>query len=134
MSRFSKRRARFVALCVATSMLAGCALPRSGPTKNEIFSGAVQRQGDSFVVTVDDQVTALTSVVPALGFAEGLTKAAVIGSDMIRPGDTIDIDVTLKDQVSNAFFMTGKVLLAGKVAARLDFACSVAETQKGGPS
>ena len=53
---------------------------------------------------------------------------------MIRPGDTIDIDVTLKDQVSNAFFMTGKVLLAGKVAARLDFACSVAETQKGGPS
>ncbi len=93
MSRFSKRRARFVALCVATSMLAGCALPRSGPTKNEIFSGAVQRQGDSFVVTVDDQVTALTSVVPALGFAEGLTKAAVIGSDMIRPGDTLGLTI-----------------------------------------
>ena len=78
-----KRRARFVALCVATTLVAGCALPRSGPTKDEIFSGAVQRQGDSFVVTVDDQVTAVTSIVPALGFAEGLTSAAALGSDII---------------------------------------------------
>ncbi len=93
MRRNSKRRARFVALCVATTLLAGCALPRSGPTKNEIFSGSVQRQGDSFVVTVDDQVTALTSIIPALGFAEGLTKAAVIGSDMIRPGDTLGLTI-----------------------------------------
>lgn len=89
----SKRRARFVALCVATTLLAGCALPRSGPTKNEIFSGAVQRQGDSFVVTVDDQVTAMTSVIPALGFAEGLTSAAALGSDVIRPGDTLGLTI-----------------------------------------
>ena len=89
----SKRRARFVALCVATTLLAGCALPRSGPTKNEIFQGSVQRQGDSFVVTVDDQVTALTSVVPALGFAEGLTSAAALGSDVIRPGDTLGLTI-----------------------------------------
>jgi 3-hydroxyacyl-[acyl-carrier-protein] dehydratase len=44
---------------------------------------------------------------------------------MVHPGDTIEVDVTLKDQVSNAFFMTGKVLVDGKVAARLDFACSL---------
>ncbi len=44
---------------------------------------------------------------------------------IVRPGDTVDIDVTLNDQVSNAFFMTGKVLLEGKLATRLDFACSV---------
>lgn len=44
---------------------------------------------------------------------------------MIRPGDTVDIHVTLNEQVSNAFFLTGKMLLAGKVAARLDFACSL---------
>ena len=89
----SKRRARFVALCVATTMLAGCALPRSGPTKDEIFQGSVQRQGDSFVVTVDDHVTAKTSVVPALGFAEGLTSAAALGSDVIRPGDTLGLTI-----------------------------------------
>ncbi len=45
---------------------------------------------------------------------------------MIRPGDSILIDVTLNEVVSTAYFMTGKILLDGKVAARLDFACSVA--------
>jgi 3-hydroxyacyl-[acyl-carrier-protein] dehydratase len=44
---------------------------------------------------------------------------------MVRPGDTVEIHVTLKDQVSNAFFMTGKMLLDGKLSTRLDFACSV---------
>ena len=47
---------------------------------------------------------------------------------IVRPGDTVEIDVTLNDHVSNAFFMTGKVHLDGKVAARLDFACSVMPT------
>lgn len=46
---------------------------------------------------------------------------------MVRPGDTVEIHVTLNDQVSNAFYMTGKMLLDGKLTARLDFACSVAE-------
>lgn len=46
---------------------------------------------------------------------------------MIHPGETAQIEVTLNDQVSNAFFMTGKVTVDGKLAARLDFACSVAQ-------
>ena len=45
---------------------------------------------------------------------------------MIRPGDTVEIHVSLKDRVSNAYFLTGKMLIAGKLAARLDFACSIA--------
>lgn len=45
---------------------------------------------------------------------------------MVRPGDSVEIHVKLNEQVSNAFFLTGKVLLGGKVAARLNFACSVA--------
>lgn len=44
---------------------------------------------------------------------------------IVRPGDTITIDVTLNDHVGNAFFLTGKVLLDDKLAARLDFACAV---------
>lgn len=45
---------------------------------------------------------------------------------MVRPGDTIEIEVTLNEVVSTAYFMTGKVTVDGKLAARLDFACSVA--------
>ena len=50
---------------------------------------------------------------------------------MVRPGDTIEVDVTLNDHVGSAFFLTGKVMLGGKVAARLDFACSVADPRQG---
>jgi 3-hydroxyacyl-[acyl-carrier-protein] dehydratase len=48
---------------------------------------------------------------------------------MVRPGDTVEIQVTLNDRVSNAFYLTGKVMLDGKLAARLDFACSLSEPQ-----
>jgi 3-hydroxyacyl-[acyl-carrier-protein] dehydratase len=53
---------------------------------------------------------------------------------IVRPGDTVEIDVTLNDHISNAFFMTGKIHLNGKVAARLDFACSVTPTAGSGES
>lgn len=45
---------------------------------------------------------------------------------MVRPGDTVEIAVTLNEVVSTAYFMTGKITVNGKLAARLDFACSVA--------
>lgn len=48
---------------------------------------------------------------------------------MVRPGDTVEIEVLLNDVVSTAYFMTGKVTLDGKLAARLDFACTVASPQ-----
>ena len=44
---------------------------------------------------------------------------------MVRPGDTVEIQVTLKERVSTAYYLTGKMLLDGKLAARLDFSCSV---------
>lgn len=46
---------------------------------------------------------------------------------MVRPGDTVLVDVTLTENVGKAYYLTGKVLLDGKVTARLDFACSVAD-------
>ena len=45
---------------------------------------------------------------------------------MVRPGDTVEIQVVLKERISNAYYLTGKMLLEGKLAARLDFACSIA--------
>ncbi|MDA9778630.1 beta-hydroxyacyl-ACP dehydratase [Rubripirellula sp.] len=48
---------------------------------------------------------------------------------MVRPGDTVEIHAKLNEQISNAFYMTGKMTLGGKLAVRLDFACSVASTK-----
>ena len=45
---------------------------------------------------------------------------------MVRPGDTVQLEVTLTESVSTAYFMTGKVTCNGKLAARLDFACTFA--------
>ncbi len=44
---------------------------------------------------------------------------------MVRPGDTVEVQVTLDDHLSNAFYLTGKMLLDGKLTARLNFVCSV---------
>lgn len=87
------RWARCVALLALASAIASCGLPRSGPTKREIFAGSVQRQGDAFVVAVNDRVTNVTSVVPALGFTEGFLSAGVVGSDTIQPGDTLGLQI-----------------------------------------
>lgn len=46
---------------------------------------------------------------------------------MVRPGNSIRIEVTLNEVVSTAYFMTAKITVEGKLAARLDFACSVAQ-------
>lgn len=45
---------------------------------------------------------------------------------LIRPGDTIRIEVELTEQVSNAFYMKGRVTVDGKVTARLEFVCATA--------
>ena len=44
---------------------------------------------------------------------------------MVRPGDTVEIHVTLNERLSTAYYLSGKMLLDGKVASRLDFSCSI---------
>ncbi len=46
---------------------------------------------------------------------------------MVRPGDTLDIEVELTERVANAFFLTGKVSVNGQVSVRLEFACAAAK-------
>lgn len=46
---------------------------------------------------------------------------------MVRPGETLDIEVELTERVSNAFFLTGKVSVGGQVSVRLEFACAAAD-------
>jgi 3-hydroxyacyl-[acyl-carrier-protein] dehydratase len=46
---------------------------------------------------------------------------------VVKPGDTIDIHVALNDSVSNAFFLTAKVQLNGRLAVRVELACALAK-------
>jgi 3-hydroxyacyl-[acyl-carrier-protein] dehydratase len=45
---------------------------------------------------------------------------------IVRPGETIEIDVTLREKLANAFFFDAKVTCCGKLAVRFDFACMLA--------
>jgi polysaccharide export outer membrane protein len=94
LTSMASRSARMVALCVILGSVAACSLlPRSGPTRKEILAGSVQRQGDAFVVEVNQRVTAATAVVPALGFPPELINAGLSDTDVIRPGDTISLTI-----------------------------------------
>ncbi len=93
MKRQEFRRARVLVLMVLVASLAACGLPRSGPSKKEIFAGSVQKQGDAFVVDVNDRVTRATALVPSLGFPSALKKAGLVGSDVINPGDTLGLTI-----------------------------------------
>ena len=87
------RGARFVVLFMLASVVAACGIPRSGPSKNEIYSGSVLEDGDAFVVSVNDRVTRATAVVPAFGFTPEFVNASVMGSDTIQPGDTLGLSI-----------------------------------------
>ena len=109
MTSMAFRSARIGVLCVLVTAVGACGLlPRSGPTRNEIFAGSVQREGDAFVVEVNQRVTAATAVVPALGFPPELVNAGLSDSDIIRPGDRISF--TIYENVTDG-------LLAGQGAS-----------------
>ena len=87
------RRALLLGLTASVLATASCGLPRSGPNKNEIFAGSGMRKGDAFIVEVNDHVTRATAVVPALGFTSSFQGAGMLGSDTIRPGDTLGLTI-----------------------------------------
>ena len=51
--------------------------------------------------------------------------------NIVRPGQTLDIEVTLDDELDAAYFMTGRVTVEGKLALRVVFACMLATNEKG---
>lgn len=48
---------------------------------------------------------------------------------MVRPGDTVEMEVHLDESLSGAFFLTAKVTCEGRMAARLEFACTLAKPE-----
>ncbi len=49
---------------------------------------------------------------------------------MVRPGETITMEVELNERVGGAFYLSGKVTVDGQVAVRLQFVCMMAPRSK----
>ncbi len=60
---------------------------------------------------------------------EGTPVLTRIGSakfkQMVRPGDTVEIAAAFKEQLSNAFYMTGTVKVEGKLAVRIEYTVAI---------
>ena len=97
--------ARPVVALALVGLVSSCGLPRVGPSKQEIFAGSVQREGDAFVIEVNDRVTQATAVTPALGFSQAFKNAGQIGSDTIRPGDVLGL--TIWENVDDGLLAAG---------------------------
>lgn len=87
------RRAGRTALFALTILVAGCGLPRSGPTRNEILSASTERRGDAHIVEVTDAVVRANTLPPGFGFGSNFSRAGVVPSDTIAPGDVLTITV-----------------------------------------
>ncbi|SDW19304.1 polysaccharide export outer membrane protein [Litoreibacter albidus] len=93
MKNLGPKATKIVAFTLVAVMAASCGLPKSGPGKRQIFAGSVQKQGDAFIVSVNSRVTRATAVQPVLGFTDNFINAGVVGSDIIRPGDTLGLAI-----------------------------------------
>ena len=87
------RWARPFAMIAALAVISSCGLPQVGPNKRQLYKGSVQKEGDAFIVSVNDRVTRATAVTKALGFSDSFKNAATLGSDTIRPGDVLGLTI-----------------------------------------
>ena len=82
-----------IAALSSMALLAACSLPRSGPNKNEIYKGSVDRGGNTHVLYVNDHVARASSYTPTYGFGSDFLAAGTVGADEIRPGDVLGLTI-----------------------------------------
>ena len=91
--QFPRKAAQAVSALVIATMVAGCTLPRSGPTTREILSGGDNPAIGLHIVSVTPAVAAATHYSEPLGFGSDFTGAGLLGADVIRAGDTLSVAV-----------------------------------------
>ncbi len=91
--------------------LGACALPRSGPTENEIRDSAVENGGDVHIIDVTSEVALAAFRAETLGFSREFLSAGPISVDTITPGDILSI--TIWENVDDGIFSS----LGSKVTA-----------------
>ena len=75
------------------SLVGACALPRSGPTRDEILASTNDGTGNVHVVQVTDSVAAAARSVQRLGFDSNFLGAPTLRADRISPGDALSVTV-----------------------------------------
>jgi 3-hydroxyacyl-[acyl-carrier-protein] dehydratase len=71
----------------------------------------------------------LVSHVPLEGGVPVATRVNDVKfKKMIRPGDTVRLEVKLQERLADTFFMTAKVTCEGKTAATFNFAVTAAKS------
>ena len=85
--------AHCAAAVLVAAALAGCTLPRSGPTAGEIKAAARAPVGDMHIVNVTPGIAAAARSSETLAFSEAFVTAAPVSSDTIRPGDALSVTV-----------------------------------------
>ena len=85
--------AHCAAAVLVAAALAGCTLPRSGPTAGEIKAAARAPVGDMHIVNVTPGIAAAARSSETLAFSETFVTAPPVSSDTIRPGDALSVTV-----------------------------------------
>ncbi|WP_424931406.1 polysaccharide biosynthesis/export family protein [Amaricoccus macauensis] len=93
MQAFRKIAVNAVNALLVSTMIAGCTLPRSGPTAREISSGGDDPAYQLHIVDVTPDIAAVTTYTEPLGFGSEFTSLGPIGADAIRSGDTLALSV-----------------------------------------
>ena len=47
----------------------------------------------------------------------------------VKPGDTVRMHVLLEENIDNAWFFKGKILVGGKTAVKVNFGCALTATE-----
>lgn len=91
---------------------------------------AVFQTGALFIARIlqdSDQATAASMKTPVLTRIRGAKFKREV-----RPGDTIRMHVVLDENIGNAWFFKGKVLVNNKTAVKVDFGCTITDTETTG--
>lgn len=87
---------RLLALALALTLAlvaAGCTMPRSGPTAQEIRAGDRAEGGEVRIVNVSPAIARAVSSEAALGFGSAFLGAGPVAADGISAGDRVSITV-----------------------------------------
>ncbi|UCE59284.1 MAG: beta-hydroxyacyl-ACP dehydratase [Phycisphaerales bacterium] len=49
---------------------------------------------------------------------------------MVSPGQMLDVEATLDEELDGAYFLTGRITVDGKLALRVSFACMLAKDKE----